>query len=136
MVSSILPKNERNSLSSLCKGYAQDSSFFGRIKETIICFRDLLTFNIYPTANFDLIRFWCSIFKQIRTNPGTLFPQKSFGHSYLAYISIVLLKVSKVQKQNNKFSHLPKNQQNFVHFFALVSKSGWNKKLKTLDCFK
>ena len=35
-----------------------------------------------------------------------------------------LVKVSKYQKQNTKFSHPPKNQRNFVHFFALASKSG------------
>ena len=44
MVSSTLPKNERKSLIFS----TQDSefrSFFGRIEETIDCFRDLLTFN-------------------------------------------------------------------------------------------
>ena len=45
-------------------------------------------------------------------------------------ILIIQLKVSKYRKQNIKFSHPPKNQQNFVHFFALASKSGWIKKLK------
>ena len=43
MISSILPKNERSSLSE----GAQDSefrSFFGRIQDTTISFRDLLTF--------------------------------------------------------------------------------------------
>ena len=44
------------------------------------------------------------------------------------------LKVSKSQKENTKFSHAPKNQQNFVHFFALASKSGWIKKVKALLC--
>ena len=34
------------------------------------------------------------------------------------------LKVSKYRKQNTKFFHTPKKQQNFVHFFALDSKSG------------
>ena len=50
MVSSILPKNERNTLSwvglILSIFSNQDSefrSFFGRIEETIIYFRDLLT---------------------------------------------------------------------------------------------
>ena len=42
------------------------------------------------------------------------------------------LKVSKYRKQNTKFSHPPKNQRNFVHFFASASKSGWIKKLKAL----
>ena len=46
---------------------------------------------------------------------------KLTSHSYA-------VKVSKSQKQNTKFSHTPKNQQNFAHFFALASKSGWNKK--------
>ena len=46
------------------------------------------------------------------------------------------LKVSKSRKQNTKFAHTPKNQQNFVHFFALISKSGWIKKTKPLYCFK
>ena len=48
MVSSILPKNEQNSLLILSIFSTQDSefrSFFGRIEETINCFRDLLTFN-------------------------------------------------------------------------------------------
>ena len=36
------------------------------------------------------------------------------------------VKVSKYRKQCNKFSHTPKNQQNF----ALASKSGWIKKVK------
>ena len=44
--------------------------------------------------------------------------------------SMFELKVSKSRKQNTKFSHTPKNQQNFVHFFALASKSGWIKKKK------
>jgi hypothetical protein len=46
MVSSILPK-KRTELSILGKEHAQDSefrTFFGRIEETIICFRNLLTF--------------------------------------------------------------------------------------------
>ena len=47
-----------------------------------------------------------------------------------------LLKVSKSEKQNTKFSHSPKNQWNFVQFFALASKSGWIKKLKALYCPK
>ena len=46
------------------------------------------------------------------------------------------LKVSKCQKQTSKFSHPPKNQRNFVHFFALVSKSGQIEKLKALYCSK
>ena len=48
MVSLILPKNEKK-LIILSKEDAQDSefrSFFGRIEETINCFRDLLTFNV------------------------------------------------------------------------------------------
>ena len=31
------------------------------------------------------------------------------------------LKVSKCRKQNTKFSHPPKKQRNFVHFFSLSS---------------
>ena len=46
------------------------------------------------------------------------------------------LNVSKFQKQTTKFSHPPKNQRNFVHFFALVSKSGQIEKLKALYCVK
>ena len=44
---SILPKNERNSLSWVLRKEAQDSkfrSFFGRIDDTTNCFWDLLTF--------------------------------------------------------------------------------------------
>ena len=37
--------------------------------------------------------------------------------------------VSKSQKQNTKFSHTPKNQHFFLHFFALVSKK-WFLKTK------
>ena len=48
----------------------------------------------------------------------------------LLKVSKCSLKVSKSQKQNTKFSHTPKNQQNFVHSFALASKSGWIKKKK------
>ena len=43
-----------------------------------------------------------------------------------------LLKVNKSRKQNTKFAHPQKNQQNFVHFFALASKSGAIKKIKAL----
>ena len=43
-----------------------------------------------------------------------------------------LVKISKYRKQNTMFSHPPKNQRNFVHFFPLASKSGWIKKLKAL----
>ena len=48
MVSSILQKNERNSLQIVSREDAQDSefrSFFGRIEEAINCFLDLLTFS-------------------------------------------------------------------------------------------
>ena len=47
-----------------------------------------------------------------------------------------LLKVSKYQKQNTKFSHPPKNQRNFVHFFALASKKWLKQKIKALDDLK
>ena len=40
MVSSILPMNERFQYIKLSQ-----RSFFGRIEDTIICFRDLLTFS-------------------------------------------------------------------------------------------
>ena len=43
------------------------------------------------------------------------------------------LKVSKSQKQNTKFGHTPKNQRNFVHFFALASKKWLKQKIKTFD---
>ena len=45
------------------------------------------------------------------------------------------LKVSKFRKQNTKFSHPPKNQRNFVHFFALDSKKRKKQKIKALDDF-
>ena len=49
--------------------------------------------------------------------------------------NLTLLKVSKSRKQNTKFSHTPKNQRNIVHFFALASKSGCIKKIKSsLKC--
>ena len=44
----------------------------------------------------------------------------------------MLKKVSTFQKQNT-YQVLPfskKQQRNFVHFFALASKEGWNKKWK------
>ena len=40
----------------------------------------------------------------------------------------------KSKKQNTKFSHITKNQRNFVHSFALASKSGWIKKERHLLC--
>ena len=42
--SSILPKNERNSLSWVLRDFR---SFFGKIEDTIICFREFLTFREY-----------------------------------------------------------------------------------------
>jgi hypothetical protein len=45
---------------------------------------------------------------------------------------IDLSKASKSRKQNTKFSHTPKNQQNFVHFFALASKKWLKQKIKAL----
>ena len=56
MVFSILPKNERNSL-FLSKEGALDSefrSFFGRIEDTINCFRDLLTFSIHALFKMEI----------------------------------------------------------------------------------
>ena len=46
---------------------------------------------------------------------------------------LVYLKVSKSQKQNIKFSHTPKNQRNFVHFFSQASKKWLKQKIKALD---
>ena len=49
-MSSILPKNERNSLSwasSLIRVSSEFHPFFGRIEENIICFRDCRTFIVY-----------------------------------------------------------------------------------------
>ena len=43
------------------------------------------------------------------------------------------LKVSKYRKQNTKLSHPPKNQRNFVHFFALASKKWLKQKIKAFD---
>ena len=53
MVSSILPKNERNSLFWVRNMLRLVSfiRFFGRIEETIICFRDCLTFTILWQPN-------------------------------------------------------------------------------------
>ena len=45
MVPSILPKNERWDNFQYIKVYQR--SFFGRIEDTIICFRDCLTFTIF-----------------------------------------------------------------------------------------
>ena len=36
-------------------------------------------------------------------------------------------------KQNIKFNHTPKNQQNFVHFFALASKKWLEQKINAFD---
>ena len=41
-------------------------------------------------------------------------------------------KISKYQKQNTKFSHIPKKQQNFVHFFALAAKTCLKQKITEL----
>ena len=43
------------------------------------------------------------------------------------------VKVSKYRKQNTKFYHPPKNQRNFVHFFALASKKWLKQKIKAVD---
>jgi hypothetical protein len=43
------------------------------------------------------------------------------------------LKVSQYRKQNTKISHAPKNQQFFLHFFALASKKWLKQKIKELD---
>ena len=54
MVSSILPK-KRTSLTILSIEGGQDNefrSFFGTIQDAIICFRDLLTFNIIKNLEF------------------------------------------------------------------------------------
>ena len=54
IVSSVIPKNKRNSLTMLSGEDAQDSdfrSFHGRIEVAINCFRDLLTFSLqYASA--------------------------------------------------------------------------------------
>jgi hypothetical protein len=54
MVTSILPKNERKSL-SWASSLLSFVCFFGRIEETISCFRDLLTFKFQiNTTNFQI----------------------------------------------------------------------------------
>ena len=56
-----------------------------------------------------------------------------FFQCYLSTVGWYKLKVSKSQKQNVKFSHNPKKTNDFfLHFFALASKRGWNKKIKSL----
>ena len=55
-----------------------------------------------------------------------------FRFSYYL-VSMYYVKVSKSRKQNTKFSHTPKNQRNFVHFFALASKKWLKPKLIALD---
>ena len=55
---------------------------------------------------------------------------------FLEYTYIVagsLLKFSKSRKQITKFSHTPKNQRNFVHFFDLAYKKWLKQKIKALD---
>jgi hypothetical protein len=74
------------------------------------------------------------ILKEIFLNVGPLPPIGFNSKGNL--LSTAVLKVIKYRKQNTKFSHPPKNQQNFVHFFAQTSKSGWIKKIKALYCFK
>ena len=64
------------------------------------------------------------------------FDKDEWVHAKCKEIEIILrlfLKVSKYQKQNTKFYHPPKNQQNFVHFFALASKKWFKQKIKALD---
>ena len=53
----------------------------------------------------------------------------------MSALSLVVLKVSKYRKQNTKFSHPPKNQRNFVHFFALALKKWSKQKIIALDDF-
>ena len=43
------------------------------------------------------------------------------------------LNVNKSRKQNTKFAHPPKNQRNFIHFFALAFKKWSKQKIKALD---
>jgi hypothetical protein len=49
--------------------------------------------------------------------------------------SDILIKVSKSWMQNTKFSHTPKHQWNFVHFFALASKKCLKQKIEVIDDF-
>ena len=50
-----------------------------------------------------------------------------------AWRRVIIVKVSKYRKQNTKFSRPPKNQRNFVHFFALAFKKWSKQKTKALD---
>ena len=46
-----------------------------------------------------------------------------FGNFQSGIFITAIVKVSKFRKQNTKFSHPPKNQQNFVHGFSQAQKT-------------
>ena len=100
--------------------------FFGVWENLEICFQDLLI--LRGCRFFLLLQNSFQIFKNI----SPLKIKALYGVSFKIKVSNYYLKVSKSRKQNTKFAHTPKNQRNFVHFFALVSKSGSIKKIKAL----
>ena len=51
----------------------------------------------------------------------------------IIFFDYFLVKVNKHRKQNTKFFHPPRNQQNLVHFFALVYKTWLKHKLDDLN---
>ena len=74
MVSLILPKNQQNSLRIQDTVLSEFCSFFGRIQEFIIYFRDFLTFRTKNCTKFRCFledgRTWCfvSIFTDLYTH--------------------------------------------------------------------
>ena len=54
--------------------------------------------------------------------------ERGFDCNFMVYKT-----VSKFQKQNTKFFHIPKNQRNSVHIFALASKMWMKPKIIAFD---
>ena len=75
--------------------------------------------------------------KRLKILNVIVFVIKSMHSWILEWIKLAfILKVSKSRKQISKFSHTPKTQRNFVHFFALASKTWLKQKIKALDDLK
>ena len=92
----------------------------------------VLELEIWRPQNIDTqYRFNCSflIFRQFLIIYNDQCSSSSSSNNKI----MIQLKVNKSQNQSTKFSHTPKNQQNFVHFFVLASKKWLKQKIKALD---
>ena len=69
----------------------------------------------------DFLKFAVKIHKPLRVFPVSIFSSLWDLSCYYSSFTWIMLKVSKSQKQNTKFSNTP-NQRFFLHFYALSSK--------------